>query len=127
MSARSPLGGGSPPSRPSSAGFLAYQTTSKQTFRISATGVILELDATHNIVKKLKLVGNPTKVHKNTAFISGMFNSSLEVAKFEGAALRTARRRSHRGLPRRLASRCRRRSGGRLSDSLSYSAEAVPR
>jgi ribosome biogenesis protein BMS1 len=89
LSARSPLDGGSPPSRPPSAGFLAYQTTSKQTFRISATGVILELDATHNIVKKLKLVGNPTKVHKNTAFISGMFNSSLEVAKFEGAALRT--------------------------------------
>jgi hypothetical protein len=36
-------------------------------------------------MKKLKLIGTPIKVFKNTAFISGMFNSDLEVAKFEGA------------------------------------------
>ena len=39
-----------------------YQATERQSFRISATGVILELEATHSVVKKLKLVGNPTKV-----------------------------------------------------------------
>ena len=41
------------------------------------------------MVKKLKLVGTPHKVFKNTAFITGMFNSALEVAKFEGAKLKT--------------------------------------
>ena len=49
----------------------------------------LELDASFDIVKKLKLVGTPTKIYKNTAFISGMFNSDLEVSRFEGASVRT--------------------------------------
>jgi ribosome biogenesis protein BMS1 len=41
------------------------------------------------VVKKLKLVGTPTKIYKNTAFITGMFNSDLEVSRFEGASIRT--------------------------------------
>ena len=40
-------------------------------------------------MKKLKLVGYPSKVFKKTAFVRGMFNSELEVAKFVGAAVRT--------------------------------------
>jgi ribosome biogenesis protein BMS1 len=36
-------------------------------------------------MKKLKLIGEPFKVHKNTAFVKGMFNSNLEAAKFTGA------------------------------------------
>jgi len=40
-------------------------------------------------MKKLKLVGEPYKIFKNTAFIKGMFNSALEVANYEGAQIRT--------------------------------------
>ena len=40
-------------------------------------------------MKKLKLIGEPEKVHRNTAFIRGMFNSNIEAAKFTGAQLRT--------------------------------------
>ena len=58
-------------------------------FRISLTGTALEMSASASIVKKLKLVGTPTKIFKNTAFVTGMFNSALEVAKFEGSKLKT--------------------------------------
>lgn len=58
-------------------------------FRVAATGIVEELNSTVEIVKKLKLVGYPYKIFRNTAFIKDMFSNSLEVAKFEGAALRT--------------------------------------
>jgi ribosome biogenesis protein BMS1 len=47
------------------------------------------MSSTVSVVKKLKLVGTPSKVFKNTAFIKGMFNSALEVAKLEGAKIKT--------------------------------------
>lgn len=58
-------------------------------FRISLTGNVLEQKATSTVVKKLKLVGHPYKIFKNTAFVSGMFNSALEVSKFEHAKIKT--------------------------------------
>lgn len=79
------------PRSPPNTGVLAFTTLSSSTaaFRIAATGTLLEFDAGLKVVKKLKLVGTPTKILKHTAFISGMFNSELEVAKFEGTAVRT--------------------------------------
>lgn len=72
-------------------GVLAVQSVAGSTadFRISATGTILDLDKSATVVKKLKLTGTPAKIFKNTAFIKGMFNSALEVAKFQGATIRT--------------------------------------
>mmetsp|Transcript_13937 Transcript_13937/g.39120 ORF Transcript_13937/g.39120 Transcript_13937/m.39120 type:complete len:1191 (-) Transcript_13937:87-3659(-) len=79
------------PQAPPNTGILAIQRMSENIsgFRIAATGVVLELNANFPVVKKLKLVGTPTKIYKNTAFISGMFNSDLEVSRFEGASIRT--------------------------------------
>ncbi|KAF1779591.1 Ribosome biogenesis protein BMS1/TSR1, C-terminal [Phytophthora cactorum] len=67
------------PMCPPNTGVLAFQTLSNNAegFRVSGTGV------------KLKLIGTPSKIHKNTAFVKGMFNTELEVAKFEGASVRT--------------------------------------
>jgi ribosome biogenesis protein BMS1 len=72
-------------------GFCAFNTLSSDVtgFRIAATGVVLDVDRSVKIVKKLKLTGVPYKIFKNTAFVKDMFNSSLEVAKFEGAHVRT--------------------------------------
>ncbi|EJF61063.1 hypothetical protein DICSQDRAFT_106731 [Dichomitus squalens LYAD-421 SS1] len=72
-------------------GFCAFNALSRDTpgFRVSATGVVLDIDRSTRIVKKLKLTGVPFKIFKNTAFIKDMFSSALEVAKFEGANIRT--------------------------------------
>ncbi|OJJ81522.1 GTPase BMS1 [Aspergillus glaucus CBS 516.65] len=72
-------------------GFCCVQSFSNKNpgFRIAATGTVLSVDEHTEIVKKLKLTGYPYKIFKNTAFIKDMFNSSLEIAKFEGASVRT--------------------------------------
>ncbi|KAF5369107.1 hypothetical protein D9615_010433 [Tricholomella constricta] len=72
-------------------GFCAFNSLSGETpgFRVSATGVVLDIDRSVKIVKKVKLTGVPYKIFKNTAFVKDMFNSALEVVKFEGANIRT--------------------------------------
>lgn len=58
-------------------------------FRITATATVLELNHAARIVKKIKLVGYACKIFRKTAFIEDMFTSDLEIARFEGAAIRT--------------------------------------
>lgn len=72
-------------------GFSCYQSFSATNplFRVAATGVVLSVDESTTIVKKLKLTGTPVKIFKNTAFIKDMFTTSLEIAKFEGASVKT--------------------------------------
>lgn len=72
-------------------GFCAFNSLDGENagFRVSATGVVLDVDRSTKIVKKLKLTGVPIKIFKNTAFVKDMFTSALEVAKFEGANIRT--------------------------------------
>jgi ribosome biogenesis protein BMS1 len=72
-------------------GFCAFNSLTPESkgFRVSATGVVLDIDHSVKIVKKLKLTGVPYKIFKNTAFIKDMFTSALEVVKFEGANVRT--------------------------------------
>ena len=72
-------------------GFSCYQSFSASTagFRIAATGTVLDVDEAPEIVKKLKLTGTPYKIFKNTAFIRDMFTSAIEIAKFEGASIKT--------------------------------------
>lgn len=79
------------PIAPQGTGLVAFQQTDgfTQDFRIACTGVVLDLNKTTDIVKKLKLVGTPVQVFTKTAFLKGMFGSALEVSKFEGAPIRT--------------------------------------
>lgn len=58
-------------------------------FRITATGTVLEFNHATRIMKKIKLVGYPCKIFKKTALIKDMFTSDLEIARYEGAAIRT--------------------------------------
>jgi ribosome biogenesis protein BMS1 len=72
-------------------GFSCYQSFSAKNpgFRIAATGTVLNVDEATEIVKKLKLTGTPCKIFKNTAFIKDMFTTAVEIAKFEGASIKT--------------------------------------
>lgn len=76
---------------PVNMGLIAYQTLDEgmKKFRVAATGVVIGFSTDYKVKKKLKLIGEPYKVFKNTAFIKGMFNSELEAVKFVGAKIKT--------------------------------------
>ncbi|KAK9150616.1 hypothetical protein Syun_008925 [Stephania yunnanensis] len=80
---------------------------------ITATAVVLEFNHAARIMKKIKLVGHPCKIFKKTALIKDMFTSDLEIARFQGAALRTAAKaevgnnpKLKGGLPKEGIARC---------------------
>ncbi|XP_031404805.1 ribosome biogenesis protein bms1 [Punica granatum] len=79
------------PLAPPNTGVIAVQSLSNNqaAFRITATAVILEFNHAARIMKKIKLVGYPCKIFKKTALVKDMFTSDLEIARFEGAAVRT--------------------------------------
>lgn len=72
-------------------GILGYVSSSTKIsgFRIAAIGNILSSNLSYKIVKKLKLIGEPMEIHKNTVFVKGMFNSNIECSKFIGAKIQT--------------------------------------
>jgi len=47
------------------------------------------MNVNFNVSKKLKLVGEPKEIMKNTALIRNMFTSELEVTKFLKARIQT--------------------------------------
>ncbi|KAL8063301.1 hypothetical protein ABFX02_01G018900 [Erythranthe guttata] len=79
------------PLAPPHTGVVAIQNLSSNqaSFRITATATVMEFNHAARIVKKIKLVGYACKIFKKTAFIEEMFTSNLEIARFQGAAIRT--------------------------------------
>ena len=63
--------------------------TTDDNFRICGTGDVIEVNQSFDIVKKLKLIGDPEEIYKKTANIKNMFNSNLEVARYIGAKIQT--------------------------------------
>ncbi|XP_063450034.1 ribosome biogenesis protein BMS1 homolog [Pan paniscus] len=96
------------PVTPQGTGFLAIQSVSgiMPDFRIAATGVVLDLDKSVKIVKKLKLTGFPYKIFKNTLFIkvqlcitpSLMSIKKIQIYKLLGPSLLPSRKVRATGL-----------------------------
>eukprot|EP00929_Paragymnodinium_shiwhaense_P049994 TRINITY_DN251_c0_g4_i1.p1 TRINITY_DN251_c0_g4~~TRINITY_DN251_c0_g4_i1.p1 ORF type:complete len:1096 (+),score=370.58 TRINITY_DN251_c0_g4_i1:146-3433(+) len=75
---------------PPNTGVLAFRSWNKVGhFRTCATGNVLETAPNFHIMKKLKLVGEPYKIFRNTAFIKNMFTSDLEVNKYKHTKVQT--------------------------------------
>jgi len=78
------------PMMPPNTGVLAFRSWKKVGhFRVCGTGGVLESAPNFQIMKKLKLTGEPFKIFRNTAFIKNMFNSNLEVSKYLHTKIQT--------------------------------------
>jgi ribosome biogenesis protein BMS1 len=76
---------------PINVSIVAIQNYSNEAdhFRICGTGDLMEINQNFEVNKKLKLIGEPYEIFKKTAFVKGMFNSNLEVARYIGARIQT--------------------------------------
>ena len=72
-------------------GVTAFQHIKEnlRAFRITATGVTIPKMGDGNVVKKLRVKGNPKEIFKKTAKITDMFTSELEAGQFVGALIKT--------------------------------------
>jgi len=56
---------------------------------VSVNGIVTELNVDFDVKKKLKLIGEPSEILKNTAIVKNMFSSDLEVNKFLKGKIQT--------------------------------------
>ena len=71
-------------------GVIGFETIDEVPyFRPALVGNVSNVEKVSDIVKKLKLVGRPREVKRNTAFVTGMFSTKVEVARFVGAKIQT--------------------------------------
>ena len=76
---------------PPGTGLAAFQSIndSMDKFRVALTGSVIGFSQDYDVKKKLKLVGEPFKIFKNSAFVKNMFTSDLELHRFIGAQIKT--------------------------------------
>jgi ribosome biogenesis protein BMS1 len=69
------------PLLPINVAVVAIQNYSNQAehFRICGTGDLIEVNQNFEVMKKLKLIGEPYEIYKKTAFVKGMFNSGVNI------------------------------------------------
>ena len=74
------------PATPPNVSVLLIFAIGRYTWVWGYCGVVLDVDRSTEIVKRLKLTGAPYKI---TAFIWSMLSGAMEVAEFEGANIWT--------------------------------------
>lgn len=88
-------------------GISIFQSMSEDTkkFRVAGTGVVIGFAPNYDVKKKLRLVGEPFKIFKNTSFVKGMFNSRVHLAHSRWNWLNSLELRSKQSVESEVKSR----------------------